>query len=302
MPAHAPVTCDVSLKGKSAPEWVQLFPVGQMQARDGRRWKLTDPERLIAAFEADKVDIAIDYEHQADKRTGSGPVPAAGWIRALAVRDGALWGRVEWTERARKMIEAREYRYLSPSFMFDRKQGEIIQLVGAGLVHRPALHLKALAEQETTMDPSFLDDLTQLLGLEADATPDTILASVRALRKAAENPDPARFAPVEAMRDLLHEHHGQAEKRALERAEAKVEEAFQKGYLTGGMRDWALQLCRKDEASFDDFLASAVPQFAYLTEPTGKAALPPESGRPALASQAQETICAQLGLKPDALS
>ena len=68
------------------------------------------------------------------------------------------------------------------------------------------------------------------------------------------------------------------------------------------MRDWALRLCRKDEASFDDFLASAVPQFAWLTEPTGKAALLPESGRPALASQAQETIAREFGLKPDALS
>ena len=113
MRAPAPVTCEVALKGASAPEWVQLFPVGQMQARDGRRWKLTDPERLVASFEADKVDLAIDYEHQADKPARTGTVPAAGWIRALAVKGGALWGRVEWTERARKMIEAREYRFLT---------------------------------------------------------------------------------------------------------------------------------------------------------------------------------------------
>ncbi len=128
MPARAPVTCDVSLKGKSAPEWVQLFPVGQMQARDGRRWKLTDPERLIAAFEADKVDIAIDDEHQADKRTGSGPVPAAGWIRTLAVRDGALWagprekpGRMD---RARPQDERlSEYRYPPPPAWGSRLRG-----------------------------------------------------------------------------------------------------------------------------------------------------------------------------------
>ena len=139
---------------------MQLFPVGQMQARDGRRWKLTDPERLIAAFEADKVDIAIDDEHQADKRTGSGPVPAAGWIRALAVRDGALWAgsgqaRVEWTERARKMrgcantvISAR------PSCPTASKAKSFNSPV-PGRSHRPALHLKALAEQETRWRRAF---------------------------------------------------------------------------------------------------------------------------------------------------
>ena len=110
-----------------------------MQARDGRRWKLSDPERLIAAFEADKVDIAIDYEHQADKPTGPGPVPAAGWIRALAVRGGALRAGAEAgsgrMNRARPQDERLgEYRYLGPSFMSHRKQGEIIQLVGAGQV------------------------------------------------------------------------------------------------------------------------------------------------------------------------
>ena len=156
------------------------------------------------------------------------------------------------------------------------------------------------------MEASFLDDLTQTLGLEADATPDTILASVRALRKAAENPDPVRFAPVSHARPAPRTSRPGGKTRPGAHpdkgAGAKVEEAFQKGTLTGGMRDRALQLCRKDEASFDAFLASAVPQFACLTEPNGASALPPESGRPALASQAQEMIARGLGLKPDALS
>lgn len=36
------------------------------------------------------------------------------------MRDGAIWGRVEWTERAAAAIRAREYRFLSPSFGFDK--------------------------------------------------------------------------------------------------------------------------------------------------------------------------------------
>ena len=42
------------------------------------------------------------------------------------------------------MIAAKEYRYISPSILFDPKTREIMRLQGAGLVHRPNLHLTAL--------------------------------------------------------------------------------------------------------------------------------------------------------------
>ena len=169
---------------QGAPEWVQLLPLGKVEARDGRRWTLANPERLIAAFRAGKVDLAIDYEHQADKPAGAGPVPAAGWIRELAVRDDGLWGRVEWTGRARELIENREYRYLSPAFAAAKKGGEIVRLLGAGLVHRPALHLKALAQEE--FDMNWTEFLTKLLGMSEDASDDEIRAALERRLGAAE--------------------------------------------------------------------------------------------------------------------
>lgn len=61
--------------------------------------------------------MVIDYEHQTDHTSENGqPAPAAGWIRELDVRGGALWGRVEWTAKAAASIAAREYRYISPTF------------------------------------------------------------------------------------------------------------------------------------------------------------------------------------------
>jgi phage I-like protein len=64
----------------------------------------------------------------------------------------ACWGRAEWTATAREMIANREYRYLSPSFLFHAATGAIVRLKGAGLVHNPNLHLAALASQDTEMD------------------------------------------------------------------------------------------------------------------------------------------------------
>lgn len=86
---------------KGAPEWVHLLPSGVMQGRDGRTYDLADPGGLILAFEANGIDLPVDYEHQNDKPEArlEGLVPAAGWIKALQSRADGIWGRVEWTQR-----------------------------------------------------------------------------------------------------------------------------------------------------------------------------------------------------------
>lgn len=64
----------------------------------------------------------------------------------MLVASGAL---VEWTATAAEMIGRKEYRTISPSFLFHPKTRQIVQLKGAGLVHNPNLYLTALASQET---------------------------------------------------------------------------------------------------------------------------------------------------------
>lgn len=65
------------LRQRIAPEWVYLFPKGRITARDGREFALADAAIVICEFEAGKVDLSTDYEHQADKPearpTGPGP-------------------------------------------------------------------------------------------------------------------------------------------------------------------------------------------------------------------------------------
>ncbi|MBK0328139.1 hypothetical protein I5535_12655 [Rhodobacteraceae bacterium F11138] len=92
--------------GGAAPDWVQLFPVGQMVGRDRRRFNLADPQKIVSAFQADTVDLPVDYEHQSDTHPEqrSGPVPAAGWIKDLKADETGHWGRVEWTAQARGFI------------------------------------------------------------------------------------------------------------------------------------------------------------------------------------------------------
>jgi phage I-like protein len=321
-------TCDRALAPGAAPEWVHLFPDGKMTGRDGRTFDLTDPKKVIMAFQSRGVDLPIDYEHQNDRPEARlrGPVPAAGWIKELKHDAGGLWGRAEWTATAREMIANRQYRYLSPSFLFHAATGAIVRLKGAGLVHNPNLHLTALASQDTEMDTddAFRQQLAGAMGLGPDATPEEMLALVTKmmgmmakatgkpemaqatmaeLMTAISTPDPAKYVPIEAVRGMLTERNASRATQSQERAETKVATAMRDGYLSPGMKGWATALCASDEASFDAFVAGSIPPFVHLSKSHDYMNVPPKTkGAGIGGSDVADAICAQLGLAPGALN
>jgi phage I-like protein len=106
---------------------------------------LTD---LVANFRKRTAETVIDYEHASEfpEAAKGQPIPAAGWIKALDDQpdaDGVLWGSAEFTERARTMLAAKEYRYFSPVIEWrrDKHTGEAqgATLVSAALTNRPFL-------------------------------------------------------------------------------------------------------------------------------------------------------------------
>lgn len=296
---------------KGAPEWVHLLPIGVMQGRDGRIYDLADPDGLIQAFQANAIDLPVDFEHQADKPEAKlkGPIPAAGWIKELQQRANGIWGRVEWTATAAAMIAAKEYRYLSPSILYRQDTGEIKRLLGAGLVHRPNLFLTALASQDTTMPPDaatlpeadiskFLALVAKLLGLPVDAKLDELLSRLE--KATLDAPDPAKYMPVAAVQEMLRDRNAERTVTDTRRIKEKVERALREHYITNGMREWALGLCQTNEAAFDSFCEGSGPMFAYLFKGS------PAGSRRHMAAEVADTpleqaICEQLGLKPGRL-
>ena len=138
-----------STKVTPAADEFQLFPAGEFRTQDGRPkdaagWVLNAAiaSRLIAAFNAKKNPMVVDYEHQtvASKKNGK-PAPAAGWVHGLEWREGkGLFAvGVKWTDAARASIQADEYRYISPVFQYDGKSGEVVSLINAALTNSPAL-------------------------------------------------------------------------------------------------------------------------------------------------------------------
>ena len=171
--------------GAEAPREILLLPAGDIPTRphDAREpWRNPDADAVVAATRELGQDIAIDYEHQTQRSEQNGqPAPAAGWIRRVFARDGAVWGEIDWTARAKEMIEAKEYRFVSPTFIYDKATRAISRVVGAALTNDPAFYMRAIAstqpEEESDMD---LKALAKALGLADTATEAEIMAAATA--------------------------------------------------------------------------------------------------------------------------
>ncbi|KGE77655.1 hypothetical protein FP66_08480 [Halomonas salina] len=163
---------------------------------------------LMALASTRSTDIAIDYEHQTLLADRNGkPAPAAGWVepRSLEWRDDGLYGRIQWTDRARQMIDGGEYRYLSPVFPYDAESGAVLDLLHLALTNTPAIddgiaELAAARRASSTASPQDEDStvnreqLIKALGLKADATDEQIDGAIAALKAKAGEADGVREA------------------------------------------------------------------------------------------------------------
>ena len=219
------------------PREILLLPAGEIPTRphDSRPpWHNPDAGAVVAATRELTLDLAIDYDHQSDRSAANGqPAPAAGWIRRVFERDGAVWGEVEWTERAAAMIRAREYRFVSPVFRYETATRVVRRTTGAALTNDPAMFMRAIASTqprtETDMD---LDKLRTALGLADEAGEAEILEAAAA---AGGGPDPDDFVPraeFDRLRETLARLETEggdaltAEERAVCRATGVSEDDF----------------------------------------------------------------------------
>jgi phage I-like protein len=337
---HGTAIEEADVSSSAPPQWVMLIPGGEFSGRDGRGpFRLADPAHVIAATEALGLTagIPIDYDHATDFAAPKGrPAPAAGWIRELAERDGALWGRVEWTPHGAKAISSREYRYISPVFQYS-PDGTVTRLLRAGLTNNPNLYLTAISaraaavaaprtEGSKVMD-TLLQQLCEMLGLDDDSSPEEALAAVRALSEGARDrngepaaqddaegddcadggtdamqagADPARYVAVAQFQRVLGELNQLRAERAGERAARAVDDAIKAGKLIPAQRQWAIAYCQADFEGFAAFAARQPAAFGAGFDSASVAlAVPPAAGAPAALTATETAICAQLGLSAE---
>jgi phage I-like protein len=340
---HGTAIENTDLSSSAPPQWVMLIPAGEFSGRDGRGpFRLAAAAPVIAATEALGLTagVPIDYDHATDFAAPKGrPAPAAGWIRELEEREGALWGRVEWTPHGAKAISSREYRYISPVFQYS-PDGTVTRLLRAGLTNNPNLYLTAISaraaavvaphpEGDKAMD-TLLQQLCEMLGLDHDSSPAEALAAVHALREGARGDDdekggqdgaagddcaddtndatgamqagadPARYVAVAQFQRVLGELNQLRAERAGERAERAVDDAIKAGKLIPAQRQWAISYCQADFKGFAAFAARQPAAFAAGFDSASVALTAlPGPGATAALTATETGICAQLGLSAE---
>lgn len=153
-------------------EAVHLVPAGEFTGVDGRpgkglKWNITDAQGRALAARLNARHVAVkfqfDYEHQLLLAEKNGqPAPASGWAQRFEWRDGeGLFALgVQWTDRAREMLKAAEYRYLSPVLIYHKDTGQVLDVLNASLVGRPAVHeLDPVAQERVAALNASFDSL-----------------------------------------------------------------------------------------------------------------------------------------------
>lgn len=142
-----------------------------------------------------------------------------------------------------------------------------------GESNQPAFGL-ALVGNDTFMGrnggtPSFMARLADLLKLDKGASEDDILQALEAMLSKGDKPDPEKYVPIDAVRDMMRDRKATATAASRDRAEVKVEKALAEGHIIPAMKGWALDLCMTNEASFDSFVSDNAPAaYAHLHKPT----------------------------------
>ena len=269
---------NVELVEGKVPEWIQLVPPGlEIVGVDGRRFVNRDPAGVVAAHRTMGMDAPVDWEHATERRASEGlEAPAAGWIKEMEVREGgSIWARVEWTERGAAAIASREYRYISPVYVYSRKTLQLRGIPSVALTNSPNLRQTALnnRQQNEQEEEPMLKKLLAALGVAEDATEETALNAVSKLKtdlataeNRAETPSLDKFVP-RADYDVACNRAATAEQKLKDRAAAELEKeittevdaAVKAGKVTPGTKDFYTAMCRQEGGleQFKKFIEAA---------------------------------------------
>ena len=296
-PKSAIAACTFEIQADGAA--IQLFPIGAFKARDGRpkdvqagHWYIDDQvaARLIAKVATRGTDLVIDYEHQTlNSETNGQPAPAAGWFQGAALEwragHGLFATQVDWTAKAAGFIAAKEYRYLSPVFSYDKQTGEVLDLIHVALTNYPALDgMDSLPAQAAARfqlaDPAApsakenqrvnKEELIAHLGLSADASEEDIQTALTALKadagkvgelqtalaaaKTQGAPDPAKFVPVGVVEDLKKDIAALKSNQIEGEVGELVKAGLDDGRLLPAQEKWARDLGKSNVAALKTYL------------------------------------------------
>ena len=308
---------ELSESGK-APEELPLIPAGSFSGRDGRTWQNSDPQAVINETRRVGRDVPLDIEHATELKGPKGePAPAQAWIKVdqLEVRNGTVWGRVEWNDHGRQLVESKSYKYYSPAFYWD-KSGQVRLLKSVALTNTHNLReLPALNHETNSQKPSGESDdmklsaaIRQALGLQEDADEAAAVSAIGTLKtdrqlalNRAETPDADKFVP-KADYELALNRATTAETSLKsfqdKEIEAEVDAAIKAGKVAPASKDYHLATCRQEGGleRFKSFVESA-PQI--VSTEADKGGKKPEGSEQCQLTDEQLALCHQMNISEE---
>lgn len=210
-----------------------LAPMGTFQGySDGKAIdEIVDEQALDAIvdeYQSNPNERLLDIDHKSMRIPEDRDTTAAGWIyditavKSLGVMNG-LYGKVKWTDVGRKLVESRQYRFISPVFSID-ESGRPTKLINAALTNRPAM---ATINPILNTDPETKQD-------EIDMTKEEVVELIKTtlseMNKAEEKPaedDVENTCEKQAENECATEDvkfEEQTEEKPVENEDVKVEE------------------------------------------------------------------------------
>ena len=188
---------------------VQLSPIGEFYGSDIEGnpipEKLTEKSLSALAEKLNQGDeILADIDHASTRAGNSRDSSAVGWFRQFFVQPlKGLFATLRLTKRGKELVENREYRYLSPTFILD-ENGEPIDLHSASFTNIPAFkgHITPILNQESNeilKDKECLNEETKEI-LKMEITREELkemISSILSEMKAAEKAEEIRREVVE---------------------------------------------------------------------------------------------------------
>lgn len=323
---------------------VLLVPAGEFVGRDGRpgkglTWKLSDTkgqalaEKMTGRHQI--VQFNFDYEHQAILSEKNGqPAPASGWATNFAWRpgEGLFALNVQWTDKAKPMIDGHEYKYISPVISYDTATGEVSGVVNAALTNIPNLEMSGVSPQamalnalsrfqvsqpteQSTMN-EVLKALLESLGLTvSDATTkDQALAAVAALKTKADQadqlgtqvaalkastgsePDPTKWVSLDKFNQLNEQVVALSAKQTTGEVDKLIADAVAAGKCTPVVEEVWRNVGNKDVAMLKSLIEKTPgnPALAGQTQTAANKAVTPDPKAPGSADEL--AMCRNLGM------
>lgn len=244
----------IELSAGKFPRKIKLLPHGEMTGNDGRHFVNNNPEDIVAAFNADPREVALDIEHSTEIQAPQGkPAPAQGWFTEFEVIDGEVWAMLDLNKNGLELIDGKNYKYISPAFYHD-EHGNIFKVSSVGLTNKPNLNLPSLnREKENAMLLPLA--VATALALNADASEQDALSAISKLQTDnkqlalnAQQPDLEKFVP-KATHDLALNRASEAESTLQTIADtnikATVDDAIKAGKIAPANKDMMVSLCQQ---------------------------------------------------------